>query len=90
MTGLHFGTANPTQLLTLGAPEGTRLEIASTSPLFPWLPSTGDVDPGSFVINLQVQGSSQPNADFGLQRDRAGTLATGFAIIPQSMAKPPE
>jgi hypothetical protein len=64
-----IGTAAPTQLLTLGAPEGTRLEIARTSATLPWSQSSGAINPGAFVINQQSQGSTQPGADFALMRD---------------------
>jgi len=72
-----IGTPNPTQLLTLGAPEGTRLEIARTSASLPWIQASGEVNPGSFVINQQSQGSSQPLADFALMRDRKKRLSLG-------------
>ena len=69
-----IGTYSPTQLLTLEAPEGTRLEIARTSASLPWSQASGEVNPGSFVINQQSRGSSQPSADFALKRDRKNRL----------------
>ena len=55
-----IGPTNPTQLLTLSTPQGTRLEITPTSSTLPWSQSSGQISAGSFVINQQSQGSSEP------------------------------
>ena len=72
-----IGATNPAQLLTLGGQEGTRLEIARTSASFPWVQPSGAINPGSFVINQQSQGSSHPEADFALMRDRKKRVILG-------------
>ena len=64
-----IGTANPSQMLTLLAPEGNRLEIGRTSAALPWSPAD-QARPGAFVINQQSQGSTEPGADFALMRDK--------------------
>jgi hypothetical protein len=74
-----IGILNPSQLLTLGAPEGTKLEIARTSATLPWSQASGDINEGAFVINQQSKGSSKPGADFALMRDRKKRLALGTA-----------
>ena len=65
------GIDAPTQLLTLGGDEKTRLELARISASLPWSSTNaaknGD---GSFAINMQSQGSDNPGADFALMRDR--------------------
>ncbi|MGZ9273814.1 MAG: hypothetical protein ACXW34_03640, partial [Nitrospira sp.] len=74
---IGIGTTNPTQALTFGSPEGTRLEIARTSATLPWSQSIGTVNAGAFVINQQSQGSSLPGADFALMRDGKKRVALG-------------
>lgn len=72
-----IGTANPTQLLTLASPQGTRLEITHTSASLPWRSSSGDINPGSFVINQQSASTPIPGADFAVARDRQKRLILG-------------
>lgn len=74
-----IGTTNPTQLLTLVAPEGNRLEITRTTSELPWRQSDGHINEGAFVLNYQSQGSSRPTADFALMRDRRKRLQLGDA-----------
>lgn len=71
-----IGTTAPPHVLTLGAPEGTRLEIARISSTLPWR-TDGTLNPGSFAINQQSRGSSQPGADFALMRDQKKRLSLG-------------
>jgi hypothetical protein len=71
-----IGTSAPTQMLTLESPEGTRLEITRTSASLPWS-SSAPATPGSFVINHQAAGSTTPEADFALMRDRKKRLILG-------------
>ena len=82
-----IGMTNPTQLLTLDTPEGTRLEIARTSASLPWSQASGDVNPGSFVINQQSQGSSQPGADFALMRDRKKAWCWAMSVPSSAVNK---
>jgi hypothetical protein len=71
-----LGTTAPGQLLTLGAPEGTRLEIARVAASLPWT-SGGVLNPGAFAINQQSAGTAAPGADFALMRDGKKRLSLG-------------
>ena len=72
-----IGTTTPSEMLTfMSSPGGPRLEITQTSSTLPWK-TDGTINDGAFVINQQSNGSSKPDADFALMRDRKQRVILG-------------